>query len=79
MLEAIDLIHKGRVHPALTAKNKALEKIVKDQADLIAKLRKGSTTGGESNGSDTTPKTDQKPTRAEWQKKFSANRQLDSQ
>jgi hypothetical protein len=79
MMEAIDLIHKGRVYPVLTAKNKALQKQVKDQADLIAKLRKGSTGGGESNGSDTQQKTPEKETREEWQRrKYGANRHLDA-
>lgn len=77
METAIDVIHRGRVYPALKAKLKVLEKQIKDRDSIIVKLR-GASPGGETSvneGEGSGKKADEKkPTREEWQKKFSANR-----
>ncbi len=73
MNEAVDLIHKGRVYPALKAKNMILEKQLAERDALIKKLRGGGTGGGESHGG-AEKKPAEKQSREEWQKQFSANR-----
>lgn len=74
MVDAIDIVHKGRVYPALKAKITVLQKELKDRDELIKKLRGGSSDGGESQGGGEVTKKD-KQTREEWQKsKFGANR-----
>lgn len=73
MEEAIDLIHKGRVYPALKAKLSVTQKQLEDAKKLIEKLRNGSNTNiGESAGGERQEK--EKPTREDFHKRFSASR-----
>lgn len=48
--ESIDLIHKGRIQPALTAKIKALEKVNADLRSTVEKLKGAGTGGGGTGG-----------------------------
>lgn len=73
MESAVEMIHRGRIHPYMKAKIALQAKKINDQAALIKKLRDGGTGGGEGGGSSGTQKKEP-TTREAWQKKFSANR-----
>jgi hypothetical protein len=74
MTDAIDIIHRGRVYNVQKARIQILEKQLADREAVITKLRGSGTEGGskatEGNGSGQKKETT-KPTREEWQRKFS--------
>lgn len=78
MTDAIDMIHRGRVYSAQKARIQILEKQLADRDSVITKLRGAGTEGGnrntQGNGSGEKQKTE-KPTREEWQKKFTVPQQ----
>jgi hypothetical protein len=71
MVDAVDMVARGRVHPVLTAKIKIQAHIIQEQKELIEKLRAGGTAGGETKNSEEKPETG---TREQFHKRFSANR-----
>lgn len=73
MMEAVDLIHRGRAFAAVATKLKVRDAQLKDAMKLIEKLQGGGTRGGDSSGSDNSSSGD-KQTRADFHKRFSANR-----
>lgn len=73
MESAVEMIHRGRIHPYMKAKIALQAKKIADQAALIEKLRAGGTGGGEGGGSSGTQKKD-KLTREQFHSRFSANR-----
>lgn len=77
MTEAIDIIHRGRVYPALKAKIAIMDKQLKDRDAIIAKLRGASTGDGDVSGNageGSGQKKNEKPSREDFHKRFSANR-----
>lgn len=73
MLDAIDMIHRGRVYSVQKVRIQILEKQLKDRDEVITKLRGAGTEGGNktSEGGGSGKKTEnERPTRAEWQSKF---------
>lgn len=77
MNEALELIHRGRIHPILNARIKVLEKSIKDRDAVIKKLRGGGT--GDANPDQREGKKEEKETREEWQaRKFGASRMVET-
>ena len=77
MEDAIDMIHKGRVYPAMKAKMKVLAKQIADRDAIIAKLRGSGPSGGDTSqngGEGSGSRKPEKQSREEWQRQFSANR-----
>lgn len=73
MVAAVDLLHRGRVYPALKARIAVKNQIIKEKDELIAKLRGSGTDGGETNGVHEAKKKEEK-TSENWLKQFSASR-----
>lgn len=73
MNESVELVHRGRVYPALKAQIKTQSAIIKDLNATISKLRGAGTGNGEGTGASSATKSD-KPTREEFNNRFSPNR-----
>jgi hypothetical protein len=87
MIEAMEVVHRGRTNPILKMRVAVLEKQLADSKALVEKMSKGGTGGGDSQGasgrskpvssrnSAGDPVNHKGETREEWQqRRFGANR-----